>query len=74
MKTKYELSVSISPEEAKILQQAENILEGVCLAFEEYDQCVICPMHPICQEKLRGAFTPHSILYNIQKVLKVEEE
>lgn len=75
MKTKFELSVSISPEEREILRKAESILEEICLTFEEHNQCAICPMHAICQEKLRGTSTPHSVLYHIHtNALNVEEE
>ena len=75
MKTKFELSVSISPEEQEILKKAEHILEEICLTFNEHNQCTICPMHAICNEKLKGVSTPHSILYHIyNKALTVEEE
>lgn len=75
MKTKFELSVSISPEEREILRKAENILEEICLTFDERSQCDICPMYTICHEKLRGTSTPHSILYHIHtNALTVEEE
>lgn len=75
MKTKFELSVSISPEERAILQQAESILEQICFAFDEHDQCDRCPIYTICHEKLKGVSTLHSILYEIHtKVLDVEEE
>lgn len=75
MKTKFEISVSISPEEQKILQKAEDILEKICLAFDEHNQCEMCPMHTICQEKLVGLATPHSILYHIHtNALNIEEE
>lgn len=74
MKTKFELSVSISPEEKKILEKAESILENICHTFDERNQCDTCPMHAICYEKLKGVSTPHSILYNIQNALNVEED
>ena len=75
MKTKFELSVSISPEERGILQQAESILEQICFTFDEHNQCDRCPMHTICYEKLKSVSTPHSILYEIHtKALDVEEE
>lgn len=75
MKTKFELSVTISPEEREILKKAEQILEEICLTFEEQNQCELCPMHTICQEKLKGRSTPHSILYHIHtNALRVEEE
>ena len=74
MKTKFELSVTISPEESKILQQAENILQDICLAFEERNQCEMCPMHTICHEQLKVTTTPHNILYHIQNALNIEGE
>lgn len=75
MKTKFELSVTISPEEREILQKAESILQEICLTFDEHNQCEVCPMHTICQEKLKGVSTPHSILYHIHtNALNVEEE
>lgn len=75
MKTKFELSVSISKEEKEILEKAENILEKICFAFDECNQCDLCPMHTICHQKLVGLSTPHSILYHIHTdALNVEEE
>lgn len=74
MKTKFELSVTISPEEAEILEKAENILQEICFAFDERNQCDMCPMYAICHEKLKGLSTPYSILCNIQNVLDVEKE
>lgn len=75
MKTKLELSVSISPEEREILKKAESILEEICLTFNDHNQCKMCPMHAICSEKLKGVSTPHSILYHIHtNALNVEEE
>ena len=74
MKTKFELSVSISPEEAEILKKAESILEKICFAFDERSQCDMCPMYTICRENLNGLSTPHSVLYHIQNALNVEEE
>ena len=75
MKTKFELSVTISPKEREILKKAEQILEEICLTFDEHNQCEVCPMHTICQEKLKGLSTPQSILYHIHtNALRVEEE
>ena len=74
MKTKFELSVTISEEERDIIEKAENILEEICLTFDEHNQCDICPMHSVCSQKLNGVSTPHSILYNIRNSLKVEGE
>ena len=74
MKTKFELSVSISSEEAEILKKAENILEEICFTFDEHNQCNLCPMYAICNERLKGVSTPHNILYSIQNVLDIEEE
>lgn len=73
MKTKFELSVTISPKEREILQKAESILQKICLTFDEHNQCDICPMHTICHEKINGT-TPHGILYHIHNALNVEEE
>ena len=74
MKTKFELSVTISPEEREILRKAESILEEICFTFDEHNQCGICPMHSICHEKLNGVSTPHGILYHIHtNALNVEE-
>lgn len=75
MKTKFELSITISPEELEILQKAESILEEICLTFDTHNQCDMCPMYTICQEKLKGTATPQSILYHIHtNALKVEKE
>lgn len=74
MKTELKLSVSISLEEAKILQQAYSILESICFTFNNHGECKICPMHAICNEKLNGVSTPHGILYHVQNVLDVKEE
>ena len=74
MKNKFELSVSISPEEAKILKKAESILENICHVFNEHSKCDMCPMHAICYEKLKGVSTPNGILYHVLNVLNVEEE
>ena len=73
MKTKFELSVSISPEEHEILAKAENILESVCLAFSEHDHCDKCPMQAICENKL-GMATPANLLYHIRYALDIEGE
>lgn len=74
MKTKFELSVSISPEEHEVLAEAGHILQDICFVFEEHGQCDMCPIHAICSKKLNGVSTPQSILYDVQKVLKVERE
>lgn len=74
MKTKFELSVTISEEEREIIEKAENILETLCFTFDEHNQCDICPIHSICHQKLNGVATPHSVLYHIRNALKVEEE
>lgn len=74
MKTKFELSVTISEEERDIIERAENILEEICLTYDEHNQCDMCPMRSICSQKLNGIATPHSILYDIRNALKVEEE
>lgn len=74
MKTKIELSVTISKEEQKAIEKAENILETLCFTFNEHNQCDICPIHSICSQKLDGVATPHSLLYHIRNALKVEEE
>ena len=74
MKTKFELSVTISKEEQETIEKAENILETLCFTFEEHNQCDMCPIHSICSQKLTGVSTPHSLLYHIRNALKVEEE
>ena len=74
MKTKFELSVSISCEEHEILQKAQSILEEICLTFDEHNQCDICPMHTICQKTLNNTSTPQSVLYHICNALDIEEE
>ena len=74
MKTKFELTVTISEEERDIIEKAENILEEICLTFDEHNQCELCPMHSVCIQKLNNVSTPHSILYNIRNALKVEGE
>lgn len=74
MKTKFELSVTISKEEQEAIEKAENILETLCFTFDEHNQCDMCPIHSICYQKLNGISTPHSILYNIRNSLKIEGE
>lgn len=74
MKTKFELSVTISEEERDIIEKAENILQEICLTFDEHNQCELCPMHSTCTQKLNHVSTPHSILYNIRNSLEVEGE
>lgn len=74
MKTKFELSVTISEEERDIIEKAETILQEICLIFDDHNQCELCPMHSICTQKLNNTSTPHTILYNIRNALKVEEE
>lgn len=74
MKTKFELSVTISEEERDIIEKAENILEEICFTFDEHNQCELCPMHPICHTRLNNATTPQNVLYSIRNLLKVEGE
>lgn len=74
MKTKFELSVTISKEEQEAIEKAENILETLCLTFDDHNQCNMCPIHSICFQKLNDVATPHSLLYHIRNTLKVEEE
>ena len=74
MKTKFELSVTISEEERDAIEKAENVLQEICFTFDEHNQCDLCPMHSVCSQKLNGISTPHSILYNIRNSLKVEGE
>ena len=62
MKTKFELSVSISPEENEILEKAESILQKICAVFDERNQCDMCPMYTACNDHLKGYATPHVIL------------
>ena len=74
MKTKLELSITISKEERDIIEKAESILQEICFTFDEHNQCELCPMHSICSQKINDPSTPHSILYNIRNSLKVEGE
>lgn len=74
MKTKFELSVTISEEERDIIEKAENILEEICFTFDEHNQCELCPMHSVCNQKLNNTTTPHNVLYHIRGSLKVEGE
>ena len=74
MKTKFELSITISEEERDIIEKAENILQEICLTFYEHNQCELCPMHSVCNQKLKGITTPHGILYHVRNLLKVEGE
>lgn len=74
MKTKFELSVTISKEEQEAIEKAENILETLCFTFDEHNQCDMCPIHSICTQKINGTATPHTLLYHIRNALKVEEE
>ena len=53
MKTKFELSITISEEERDIIEKAENILQEICLTFYEHNQCELCPMHSVCNQKLK---------------------
>ena len=73
MKTKFELSVTISPEEQEILQKAEGILQEICFTFDENNQCKLCPMRSVCNKVLNNIATPDNILYHIRNALKVEE-
>ena len=74
MKTKLELSITISKEERDIIEKAENILEEICFTFDEHNQCELCPMHSICIKDLNKATTPQNVLYRIRNLIKVEEE
>lgn len=74
MKTKFELSVTISEEERDAIEKAESILEEICLTFDEHNQCELCPMHSVCSKVLNDTTTPHNVLYNIRNSLKVEGE
>lgn len=74
MKTKFELTVTISEEERETIEKAENILQEICFTFDDHNQCELCPMHSICDQKLNNVSTPHSILYNIRNALKVGGE
>ena len=74
MKTKFELSVTISEEEKDIIEKAENILQEICFTFDEHNQCELCPMYSICTKVLNDVTTPHNILYDIRNSLKVEKE
>ena len=73
MKTKFELSVTISPEEEDILRQAETILEKVCQAFDSHEQCELCPLKNLC-DRLNGYMTPQGVIYAAANALTVEEE
>lgn len=72
MKTKFELSVTISPEEDDILRQAESILEKICFAFDEHNQCELCPLKNPCNRL--GNMTPQGVVYAAINALTVEVE
>lgn len=74
MKTKLELSVTVSKEEIKTIEKAETILQEICYTFYEHDQCTLCPMHSICTQTLNNITTPHNVLHHIRNSLKVEGE
>lgn len=73
MKTKFELAVTISPEEEDILRQAESILEKVCYAFDNHEQCELCPFKNLCN-RLDNTMTPQGVIYAAANALTVEEE
>ena len=73
MKTKLELSVTISEEEINTIEKAETILQEICFTFDGHNQCELCPMYSICTKTLNDVTTPHNILYHIRNSLKVEE-
>lgn len=73
MKTKLELSVTISPKEEDILRQAETILEKVCQAFDNHEQCELCPLRNLC-ERIGNVMTPARVIYAAVNTLTVEEE
>ena len=73
MKTKFNLSVTISPEEEDTLRQAETILEKVCHAFDEHNQCELCPLKSLC-DRLGNIMTPQGAIYAAANALIVEEE
>ena len=73
MKTKLELSVTISPKEEDILRQAETILEKVCKAFDNHEQCELCPFKGLC-DHLGNIMTPQGVIYAAANALTVEEE
>lgn len=74
MKTKIELSVTISKEEQKAIEEVENLLERLCNTFDEHNQCNLCPIHSICSQQINNDTTLSNILYHIRNSLKVEEE
>lgn len=73
MKTIFELSVIISPEEEDTLQQAGTILKKICHIFDEQGQCKLCPLKDIC-DRLGNTMTPSSVIYAATDALTVEEE
>lgn len=73
MKTKLELSITISPKEEHILRQAETILEKVCQAFDTHQQCELCPLKNLC-DRLGNIMTPQGVIYSAANSLIVEEE
>ena len=73
MKTKFELSITISPEEEDTLRQAETILEKVCQAFDNHEQCELCPLKNLC-DRLGNIMTPQGVIYAAANALTVEEE
>lgn len=73
MKTKLELSVTISPEEEDTLRQAETILEKICQAFDEHNQCELCPLKNLC-DRLGNIMTPQGVIYAAANALIVEGE
>ena len=73
MKTKLELSITISPEEEDILRQAETILEKVCQAFNNHEQCELCPLKNLCN-RIDTIMTPSGVIYAAANALTVEEE
>ena len=73
MKTKLELSVTISLEEEEILRGAERIIEEICRTFENHEQCELCPLHSLCN-RLGNIMTPQGVIYAAANALNVEEE
>lgn len=73
MKTQLNLLVTINPEEEDTLRQAETILEKICQAFTEHNQCELCPLKNLCN-RLGTIMTPPGVVYAAANALTVEEE
>ena len=61
MKVETTIQVSVNEEEYAILDKASEILQNICVAYDNANQCKICPFYKQC-ERLPNTMTPHTLL------------